>query len=595
MKNLSLSFLSFCLCLSSIQAQTDTIVSKFPQNKNVLLEEFTGVKCGNCPDAHRIANELKTAYPDRFICFNIHTSSFAVPDPGDPDFRTDFGDALQQNAQITALPSGTINRHLFPGSVLALAQTEWKKYSQTIMETEACANIAARATIDWNNRELRVETQIFYTGNANSDTNYLHVALLQNHILGPQKNGFSNPEQYANGSYIHNHVLRDLLTGLWGEAITETEQGSFITRTLTKKLPEKIRNIDLNLAELELAVFLTESRNEVIQACQAPIQHIGPDYVFLYANGRQLEELSCDGLVRVGFELKNLNFPGKELIETIGFHCVSGDKESEFTVSVKDSFLYQSTMEICSEPVLINRIGQKDTIEIAVNRINGTECQTEGLPSIKIPVIKYLAFTASPVVTVNLYQDGFGSETQWHFTDQKGNVLGKGGPYPDIPLSETRLHTYEIPISNGCYTFTVTDSEGDGINNGFGQGHFNLSDAEGNILIAHDGNFTDSVSLMLKKTDVGNQKRGTATFLSAAIYPNPSEGQAWIRIQSPKDDIVNIRISDISGKLLTSLERRIAKGENILDLPVRTLISGLYLVRIQGTETEWIGKCIIRR
>ena len=36
-------------------AISQTFVSTTPENKNVILEEFTGITCVYCPDGHRIA------------------------------------------------------------------------------------------------------------------------------------------------------------------------------------------------------------------------------------------------------------------------------------------------------------------------------------------------------------------------------------------------------------------------------------------------------------------------------------------------------------------------------------------------------------
>ncbi len=88
-------------------AKTDTLVSKTPQNRAVLLEEYTGVKCSNCPDGHRIANNLAEKYPNRFYAVNIHTSSYAEPySPDEPDFRTPYGEDLAENAGVTRCRAG---------------------------------------------------------------------------------------------------------------------------------------------------------------------------------------------------------------------------------------------------------------------------------------------------------------------------------------------------------------------------------------------------------------------------------------------------------------------------------------------------------
>ena len=48
MKNL----LTIALALVTTISFAQTFVSTTPENKNVVLEEFTGIYCGFCPDGH---------------------------------------------------------------------------------------------------------------------------------------------------------------------------------------------------------------------------------------------------------------------------------------------------------------------------------------------------------------------------------------------------------------------------------------------------------------------------------------------------------------------------------------------------------------
>lgn len=74
--------------LFAYTANAQTIVSTTPQDKNVVLEEFTGVNCVFCPDGHARAQAIQDAYPDRVSLINIHTGGFANPTGNQPDFRT---------------------------------------------------------------------------------------------------------------------------------------------------------------------------------------------------------------------------------------------------------------------------------------------------------------------------------------------------------------------------------------------------------------------------------------------------------------------------------------------------------------------------
>ena len=88
MKNL----LTIALALVTTFAFAQTFVSTTPENKNVVLEEFTGIYCGFCPDGHVIGQGLHDANPNDVFLINIHTGGYSNPNgPNDPDFNTIYG------------------------------------------------------------------------------------------------------------------------------------------------------------------------------------------------------------------------------------------------------------------------------------------------------------------------------------------------------------------------------------------------------------------------------------------------------------------------------------------------------------------------
>jgi len=124
MKKLVLSLFVIVLIINSSIAQV--LVSTVPQQKNVVLEEYTGIHCQYCPDGHAISQAIADANPGRVVLINIHQGSFAVPSAGEPDYRTPFGDALAGQTALTGYPSGTVNRDLFNGATTtALGRSAW--------------------------------------------------------------------------------------------------------------------------------------------------------------------------------------------------------------------------------------------------------------------------------------------------------------------------------------------------------------------------------------------------------------------------------------------------------------------------------------
>lgn len=105
-----------------------------------------------------------------------------------------------------------------------------------------------------------------------------------------------------------------------------------------------------------------------------------------------------------------------------------------------------------------------------------------------------------------LQQDYFGSETTWNLKDSNGSILYSGGPYEDTYIDEKTISvTPELLsenlflASNQCYTFTINDSEGDGICCGTGlgstgNGFYDIKSVDGTILITAGTTFNSSQS-----------------------------------------------------------------------------------------------------
>ncbi|PKP19352.1 MAG: hypothetical protein CVU05_11615 [Bacteroidetes bacterium HGW-Bacteroidetes-21] len=251
-----------------------TVVPIIPQERNAVLEEYTGIKCGYCPDGHYRANLLAADNPGRVVLVNIHQGSFAVPSTGQPDFRTPWGDALATNANISGYPSGTVNRQVFSelNSGIELSRNQWTYAASKVFPEQSPVNVAAWSTIDLITRELTVYVELYYTKSSAQSTNYLNVALLQNNVLGWQTD-YASPA-YPGGNtnnYSHKHILRHFLTGQWGDAITTTTAGTFVTKSFTYTIPDDMLTIPIVLSNCDIAVYVSETHNNIYTGVQAAL------------------------------------------------------------------------------------------------------------------------------------------------------------------------------------------------------------------------------------------------------------------------------------------------------------------------------------
>ena len=268
-----------------------TFVSTTPENRNVVLEEFTGIYCGYCPDGHRLAQELYVANPGDVVLINIHAGSYANPNGGDPDYRTDFGTALVNQSGVCGFPAGSINREYFPSyfqtdqngnacgtEPTAQSRGSWQVTGPIVLGQSSPVNVAAEASLDLSTGKLTVVTEAYYTGNGNGASHKLSVAVLQDGLIGPQSGASQNPAQVnADGTYTHNHMLRHLMTGQYGVAVSPTTSGSFYTETFEWEVPTDIAGTPVDLNELAVVVFIAEGNEVIITGSEATMNDVSPN------------------------------------------------------------------------------------------------------------------------------------------------------------------------------------------------------------------------------------------------------------------------------------------------------------------------------
>ncbi|RLD50527.1 MAG: hypothetical protein DRJ05_19505, partial [Bacteroidetes bacterium] len=260
MKTLLLSFIILGL---GFHVNSQTIVSTNSENKNALIEEFTGILCGFCPYGHLEVENFINAHPGDGFSIAIHQGFFALPDENQPYYLTEMGDGLGEYFSVNSWPSGLVNRHDFGGGIL-YPLNDWNQHASQVLTEAAYVNVACEATVDVQTRELTVHVETYYTGNSPEASNFINVALAQNNIKCPQFRSWFNPDAITpDGAYMHQHMLRDLITGQWGDEISPTTSGTFIDKTYTYTIPEAINEVPVRLGDLEIVSYIVETEQEV--------------------------------------------------------------------------------------------------------------------------------------------------------------------------------------------------------------------------------------------------------------------------------------------------------------------------------------------
>lgn len=229
--------------------------------RKVLLEDFTGQKCPNCPEAAEIAHSLIQTYGDQIVVIAIHAGNFSVPDGSFPsDYRTTEGTELNDFFGISmyGYPMGMVNRIDYNGFPVVI-KDDWESAVSDQLELDPQAAITITSSYNTGTRELdcTLETEFL----EDLDGTYSICAFII-------ESGIVSPQQTESGvveDYVHNHMLRASMNGTWGDAVGTdglAVGGSKVTNHCSYTLPA-----EWNAENCAIVAFVyNDETQDVVQA-----------------------------------------------------------------------------------------------------------------------------------------------------------------------------------------------------------------------------------------------------------------------------------------------------------------------------------------
>ncbi|MBR1545690.1 MAG: Omp28 family outer membrane lipoprotein [Prevotella sp.] len=185
--------------------------------RSVLLEDFTGQRCVNCPKGTEVIEQLQEEYGDAIIAVGIHGGPLGFMGSNTlVGLATEVGNEYYDHWQLEYQPVGLVNRHG------AVNYTDWTTTVRAQLAITAPLSMEALASI----QDDKIEISTTITGIDGNTTGKLQLWVLEDGITAMQL----MPDGTANSEYIHNHVLRIPVNGTWGEDFTIQEGETKTTR-----------------------------------------------------------------------------------------------------------------------------------------------------------------------------------------------------------------------------------------------------------------------------------------------------------------------------------------------------------------------------
>lgn len=250
---------------------TETVYETFietpeaPQERIVIIEDFTGAGCVNCPLAHEAIAEIISLHPGRIAALAIYNY------PSDPlyideNFRSGTADNVGEYLGATvSWPASIIDRVDFeddnslveePDNLLPFAEQELTKPTS--------CNIYLDPVYDNVSGILSLTVTIKYTEEI-TVPNHISVALAENGIIAAQVTPTGEVPDY-----VHNHVMRDMLTFYSGDDLPEENApGRVYVFNYTYNIPS-----DWNSDNIEVIAFVHNfetDNKEILQGAIAPL------------------------------------------------------------------------------------------------------------------------------------------------------------------------------------------------------------------------------------------------------------------------------------------------------------------------------------
>lgn len=265
----------------SLYPDTDTSTYPWPvwttntnTQRNVLLEDYTGHTCVNCPSAAVIAKNIENANGGQVIVMSVHASTnngYQLPElPDLPlDHRTEAGNAYAIAMNISVNPLGTVNRKMNGNGDYWLLSSSWQTEVDNETPKSPDFNIQAQYNYYDQTDGLFFHTEVEALNDLSGDFGLINF-LIRDTVVAPQKDqGGVLIEDYDNHS-----MLSANLNGTWGTQIITGDviAGDKLYNHYSYQLPDpdvdttyRVNNISI------ISAVYNRDNYEILQVIKTPL------------------------------------------------------------------------------------------------------------------------------------------------------------------------------------------------------------------------------------------------------------------------------------------------------------------------------------
>lgn len=328
-------------------------------------------------------------------------------------------------------------------------------------------------------------------------------------------------------------MLRELITGQWGEEISQTTAGTLYQQTFTYNIPNDYNDVEVVLEHLEDVAFLTETHQELISGSRGSITFTsGPDP--LTAEFIADETQVCEA----GF----VWFTSTSLGDPVEYEWLfpGGNPSSSMD---EEPFSYYENLGAYDVTLIVrDAAGDRDTLTKTT----------------------YINVSSEPDVQFGEIEDL--CDEDW---DPYELVTGSpaGGSYSGDHVSDGKFF-HPTAAGVGSYTlyYTYTD--------------------------AACGSFT-SEQIVQVVSWVGIDEK--TDHMAVNIFPNPSSGKLTLTLETEGFYTADIKVMDAMGKLVYERDGLSANGSYTAEIDLSQQAQGVYFVLVSTNDKQMTRKIFLNK
>jgi len=197
--------------------------------RKVLLEDYTGHTCGNCPRAARVAEAIVHTYGNKVVVIANHVSSQFAQPVSETHYKEDFRNETGNDWDVffgmssAGLPKGNVNRT----KPYPRGDGAWTGLVETALNQPQSAKLDVTSYYDRTQKLLNVDVKTTFL-QAVAGNIKMVIVLTQDSIISEQKD-YAPPagvvtedDGETRPDYLFENLLIGSVNGTWGQLVKES-------------------------------------------------------------------------------------------------------------------------------------------------------------------------------------------------------------------------------------------------------------------------------------------------------------------------------------------------------------------------------------